>query len=182
MIDVAVLSDQPPDFAFSVRVMKVLFRSSSLSRVHPFLSRYPYPNFLSVEQLSQMAQSPFAPVSSEGKNAILCQIPITWHIINKKPKGVKWSAVPLPCSTFFLKPCLKPEAWLAGWLGLRPGWIAQRGERMDKRTNKLDGKSPHSAIDVWEGASGASRDAPRFGLKSNSVSNARKKLEKAHKN
>ena len=100
MIDVAVLSDQPPDFAFSVRVMKVLFRSSSLSRVHPFLSRYPYSNFLSVEQLSQMAQSPFAPVSSEGKNAILCQIPITWHIINKKPKGVKWSAVPLPCSTF----------------------------------------------------------------------------------
>ena len=33
-------------------------------------------------------------------------------------------------------------------------------------------------IDVWEGASGASRDAPRFGLKSNSVSNARKKLVK----
>ena len=32
-------------------------------------------------------------------------------------------------------------------------------------------------IDVWEaasGASGASRDSPRFGLKSNSVSNARK--------
>ena len=33
-------------------------------------------------------------------------------------------------------------------------------------------------IDVWEGASGASRDAPRFGLKSNLVSNARKKLVK----
>jgi len=34
-------------------------------------------------------------------------------------------------------------------------------------------------IDVWEGASGASRDAPRFGLKSNSVSNARKKIRKS---
>ena len=36
------------------------------------------------------------------------------------------------------------------------------------------------AIDVWEGASGASHDAPRFSLKSNLVSNARKK--NAHKN
>ena len=33
-----------------------------------------------------------------------------------------------------------------------------------------------SGIDVWDGASGASRDAPRFGLKSNSVSNARKQV------
>ena len=31
-------------------------------------------------------------------------------------------------------------------------------------------------IDVWEGALGASADAPRFGLKSNSVSNAIPKL------
>jgi len=37
------------------------------------------------------------------------------------------------------------------------------------------------SIDVWKGASGASRDAPRFGLKSNSVSNAKRKLEKAPK-
>ena len=35
--------------------------------------------------------------------------------------------------------------------------------------------------DVWEGASGASRDAPRFGLKSNSVSNAREKIRKGTK-
>jgi len=34
-------------------------------------------------------------------------------------------------------------------------------------------------IDVWEGASGASLDAPRFGLKSNSVSNARKKIRRS---
>ena len=36
------------------------------------------------------------------------------------------------------------------------------------------------AIDVWEGASGASHDAPRSGLKSNSVSNARKKIRKSY--
>ena len=34
------------------------------------------------------------------------------------------------------------------------------------------------AIDVWEGASGASADAPRFGLKINLVSSARKELVK----
>ena len=42
--------------------------------------------------------------------------------------------------------------------------------------------APHSkapaTIDVWEGASGASRDAPIFGLKSSSVSNAKEKLAK----
>ena len=32
------------------------------------------------------------------------------------------------------------------------------------------------AGDVWKGASEASADAPRFGLKSSSASNARKKL------
>ena len=26
-------------------------------------------------------------------------------------------------------------AWLAGWLGLRPGWMAQGGEQTDGRTN-----------------------------------------------
>ena len=37
-------------------------------------------------------------------------------------------------------------------------------------------------IDVWEGASGASRDAPRFGLKCHSVSNGeRKNIENSEK-
>ena len=55
----------------------------------------------------------------------------------------------------FTKPC--PFGAVEGVLSLAPG------------------------IDVWEGASGASRDAPRFGLKSNSVSNARKKIRKSTK-
>ena len=41
-------------------------------------------------------------------------------------------------------------------------------------------------IDVWEGASGASRDAPRFGLKCHAVLNGERKnvdkLEKTKKN
>ena len=35
-----------------------------------------------------------------------------------------------------IQPGLNPEAWLAGWVGLKPGWLGQ--------TNKRDGKSLHS--------------------------------------
>ena len=41
------------------------------------------------------------------------------------------------------QPSLKPETWLAGWLGLRPGWMARRGgdgqtnERTNGRTENL---------------------------------------------
>ena len=51
------------------------------------------------------------------------------------------------------QPSLKPETWLVGrlglrpgWLGLRPGWMAQRGDGWtSERTDKqMDGKSPHS--------------------------------------
>ena len=56
-----------------------------------------------------------------------------------------------------------------------PGWTRRR-TRTRMRTHRLP-----MSIDVWEGASGASRDAPRFGLKSNSVSNARKKIRKSTK-
>ena len=45
--------------------------------------------------------------------------------------------------------------------------------RFKRKWWRADGKSTN--IDVWEGASGASQDAPIFGLKSNLVSKARKK-------
>ena len=52
---------------------------------------------------------------------------------NKKPKGSKWSAVPLLCSTFMSGP-----AWLAGCLGLRPGWLGLRPGRLGLRPGWLD--------------------------------------------
>ena len=41
--------------------------------------------------------------------------------------------------------CLKSEAWLAGWLGLRPGWLGLRPGLMALRGDgQTNGKSPHS--------------------------------------
>ena len=70
------------------------------------------------------------------------------------------------------------------------GWIGTDGVNQDTKTklgetvclrvspglNPVSQFTPSAPIhiDIWEGASGASADAPRFGLKSNSVSNARK--------
>ena len=49
---------------------------------------------------------------------------------------------------------------------------------ISEKSTKIEGERD---IDVWEGTSGASRGAPRFGLKSNSVSNSRKKIRKSTK-
>ena len=73
------------------------------------------------------------------------------HDFNIYPKGIKWSEVPLPCSSFslvFMGGGSQPTSgfrpgWLGlrpGWLGLRPGWMAQGGGtygRTNERTENL---------------------------------------------
>ena len=82
--------------------------------------------------MSQIQQPPYSCVPWKGRN------------FNQSPKAIKWSAVPLPCSTFFLVfmgggraaapigdevvrpsfPLLWPKAWLAGWLAGPQIWLA----------------------------------------------------------
>ena len=72
------------------------------------------------------------------------------YIQKYQPKGIKWSAVPLPCSTFSLvfmgvgRAEAPTVAWLAGWASDLAGWASglagwPRGgnRRTDKQTENL---------------------------------------------
>ena len=58
----------------------------------------------------------------------------------------------------------------------RNGGVLARSLDHKTRTRSECELAQTIGIDVWEEASGASHDAPRFGLKRNSVSNARKQV------
>ena len=65
-------------------------------------------------------------------------------LIGDKVRTVEWGDFPFIC----LFPPLGHPAW-PGWLGLRPGWMAQRGERMDKWTDgQTDGQTKEQT-DGW---------------------------------